>query len=97
LSLNISLSNKRDILSNVYTDHILLKLSLKLTKRTSWVADHISDFILDRKPSHDNEMKNRLDEINSCLHYFAQFLNISVEEIQQKNIQRLKLNYPENF
>ena len=97
ISLNITLSNKSDILSNVHSDHILLKLALKLIKRAGWVADHISDSVLDRKPAHDNEMKHRLDEIYSCLQYFAKFLDISVEEIQEKNIQRLKLNYPENF
>ena len=97
ISLHIKLTDKSDILSDVYCDHILLKLSLKLIKRASWCADHISDHKLDRKPFHDTEMEKRLNEIYSCLKYFADYLDTTVESIQAKNYQKLKLNYPEGF
>jgi hypothetical protein len=97
LSLNIQLSEKIDVLSDTFSDNILLKLSLKLSKRASWCADHISDYTLDRKPFHEKEMEKRLSEIYSCLKHFADHLNVDLEYIQLRNIQRLKMNYPEGF
>jgi hypothetical protein len=97
ISLSIDLKDKSNVMSDADSDNILLKLSLKLSKRASWCADHISDAVLDKKPFHSNEMEKRLDEILSCLQYFADALGVSVEQIQDKNIQRLRLNYPEGF
>ena len=98
LSLNIELPKKEPTLENFKVDqNILMRLSLKLCRKAGWFADHISDHKFDGKGLDYAELTKRLEDIQSCLSYFAIALSTSLDEIKEKNIEKLKLRYPEGF
>lgn len=97
-NLNIDFEKTEPSLSEFKIDkNILMKLSLKLCRKSGWFADHVSDYKFDQKDLNIDETKKRLIDIYSCIVYFSIALNSSLDEIKTKNIEKLKIRYPENF
>jgi NTP pyrophosphatase (non-canonical NTP hydrolase) len=96
VNLNITITEIPEVQS-YNSEDVFLQLALKLARRGSWCADHISDVVLAGKTPDKEEMIKRLSEVLACVNCFAELLNSSIEEIQQDNIIKINKDYPERF
>ena len=84
-------------ITHLDADNQLLLVGLKFPEKVGELSGIIKKIVLDEKSPSREQVLKQLGEIRWYLELASHALGHRIEEIQAKNIEDLKLNYPERF
>lgn len=87
----------RTLNPKVQGEELLLNAVLGLTGESGEVADIVKKVKFQGKELDRNHLIEELGDVRYYLELAAYYLNVSMEEIEEKNIEKLKKRYPEGF